>query len=205
MGINMKKIIVFEGLDGAGKSTLLDSFEKTNPEYLKMYSVPDSLAATRKVIDKTEEPLAALHFFGLCNIVRSKEIKNLLAEGKRIVMDRYVFSTLAYQYQMLGEQVMNWFELMFTPPSLILPDLVVFVTARQKVINSRIKLRDAQNAEINKTEWYGDEISKEKGNSLRKSYKLFLEKSGVTWFEFNTSDYSKEEQIISLNKKIQDL
>ena len=97
----MKNFIVFEGLDGAGKSTLLKDFVKTNSHYRSYYSVPDSFTEFRKIIDETNDPLAALHFFGLRNLIRGNEIKENLEKGNQVVMDRYIFTTLAYQYQMI--------------------------------------------------------------------------------------------------------
>ncbi len=199
----MKNFIVFEGLDGAGKSTLLKDFVKTNSQYHSYYSVPDSFIKFREIIDKTEDPLAALHFFGLCNIMRGKEIKESLQKGNQVVMDRYIFTTLAYQYQMIGDEVMKWFDLIKSSENIILPDLVVFVTASPEVIRERIMKRDISNGVSNKTEWYGDEISKNQGISLRKAYVTFLERTGVKWFEFDTSKYSITEQISVLNEKIQ--
>ena len=199
----MKNFIVFEGLDGAGKSTLLKDFVKTNSHYRSYYSVPDSFTEFRKIIDETNDPLAALHFFGLCNLIRGKEIKENLEKGNQVVMDRYIFTTLAYQYQMIGDEVMKWFDLIKSSKNIILPDLVVFVTASSEVIKERIMKRDISNGVLNKTEWYGDEISKNQGISLRKAYIAFLERTGVKWFEFDTSKYSITEQIFVLNEKIQ--
>ena len=199
----MKNFIVFEGLDGAGKSTLLKDFVKTNSHYRSYYSVPDSFKEFRKIIDETNDPLAALHFFGLCNLIRGKEIKENLEKGNQVVMDRYIFTTLAYQYQMIGDEVMKWFDLIKSSKNIILPDLVVFVTASSEVIKERIMKRDISNGVLNKTEWYGDEISKNQGISLRKAYIAFLERTGVKWFEFDTSKYSITEQIFVLNEKIQ--
>ena len=98
---------------------------------------------------------------------------------------------------------MKWFDLIKSSKNIILPDLVVFVTASSEVIKERIMKRDISNGVLNKTEWYGDEISKNQGISLRKAYIAFLERTGVKWFEFDTSKYSITEQIFVLNEKIQ--
>ncbi len=71
--------------------------------------------------------------------------------------------------------------------------MVIFVTARPEIIAQRIQKRDIELDNTGKTEWYGDEISKQKGASLRDAYIKFLDASGVEWVEFDTSDLGIEE------------
>lgn len=198
----MKPFIVFEGLDGAGKSTLLNSFKQIAPDYLSMYSVPDELSQIRKLVDQTQNPLAALHFFGLCNILRSHEISEKIASGQKIVMDRYFFTTLAYQYLMAGDDILKYFEILLNAKQkLFMPDLVIFVTARPEVIYQRIHQRDKDLGITNKTEWYGDEISKTKSMQLQNAYIKFFELANVNYVLFDTSDIALED----MEKKLQEV
>lgn len=189
----MKNFIAIEGLDGAGKSTLLNAFSKVAPHFLQMYSVPDELSAIRKTVDKTTDPLAALHFFGLCNLLRSHEITEQVSKKVSVVMDRYIFSTLAYQYLMIGEDIMKYFDIMMKDKKIIMPDLVIFVIAHPEIILKRIQKRDKKLENTRKTEWYGDEISKNKGQELKNAYMKFFEMSKVNFIEFDTSDIKENE------------
>lgn len=198
----MKTFIVFEGLDGAGKSTLLQEFKQIAPSYLQMYSVPDEVAETRKLVDKTKNPLAALHFFGLCNLLRSHEISEKIQNGQKIVMDRYFFTTLAYQYLMAGDDILKYFEIVLnSKQKIIMPDLVIFVTARPEIIYQRITLRDKQLGITNKIEWYGDEISKTKSIQLQNAYIKFFELANVNYVLFDTSDIPLD----NMGKKLQEI
>jgi deoxyguanosine kinase len=198
----MKPFIVFEGLDGAGKSTLLDKFKQLNPAYLQLYSVPDELSEIRKQVDKTHNPLAALHFFGLCNLLRSHEISEKIAGGHKVVMDRYFFTTLAYQYLMAGEDILKYFEILLnSKKKILMPDLVIFVTARPEIISQRINQRDKDLGVKNKVEWYGDEISKKKSVQLQEAYMKFFEMSGVNYKLFDTSDIPME----AMGQKLQEI
>lgn len=197
----MRPFIVFEGLDGAGKSTLLQCFQQIAPDYLSMYSVPDELSEIRKWVDKTKNPLAALHLFGLGNILRSHEIAEKIASGKKVVMDRYFFTTLAYQYLMAGEDILKYFEILLNAKQkLFMPDLVIFVTARPEVIYQRITQRDKELGLTNKTEWYGDEISKNKSLQLQNAYIKFFELANVNYKLFDTSDIRLEDMGLKLKE-----
>jgi dTMP kinase len=198
----MKPFIVFEGLDGAGKSTLLENFKQVQPAYLQLYSVPDELAEIRKIVDKTHNPTAALHFFGLCNLLRSHEISKELEKGNKVVMDRYFFTTLAYQYLMVGEDIMKYFEIILNSKhQMIMPDLVIFATARPEIIYQRINQRDINLGISNKTEWYGDEISKMKSLQLQEAYIKFFEMAKVNYKIFDTSDIPIEK----MGQKLQEI
>ncbi|MCS6795212.1 MAG: deoxynucleoside kinase [Raineya sp.] len=198
----MKSFIVFEGLDGAGKSTLLSEFKQLYPEYLQLYSVPDELSDIRKKVDKTHNPLAALHFFGLCNLLRSHEISEKISAGQKVVMDRYFFTTLAYQYLMLGDNILKYFEIILnSKQKILMPDLVIFVTARPEIISQRINQRDKDLGTTNKIEWYGDEISKKKSLQLQDAYIKFFEMFGVNYKIFDTSDVPLE----TMGQKLQEI
>jgi deoxyguanosine kinase len=197
----MKPFIVIEGLDGAGKSTLLEIFKKLHPDYIQMYSVPDELSEIRKKVDKTHNSLAALHFFGLCNLLRSHEISERITKGQKVVMDRYFFSTFAYQYLMVGDDILKYFEIVMNSKNkFLLPDLLIFVTAQPEIIRERINQRDKNLKVKDKTEWYGDEISKNNSLQLKEAYIKFFEMSKVNYKLFDTSNIPLEKMGEELQK-----
>lgn len=99
------KLIVFEGIDGTGKSTqvqrlaaaleaagheVVTSFEPTNGEY--------GQALRRSMVEGRLAPEAELELF---HNDRRDHVETLirpsLVAGKHVLLDRYYFSTIAYQ------------------------------------------------------------------------------------------------------------
>lgn len=93
-------IIVFEGIDGSGKETqikkLLSSFDAGVMRY------PDIKGPYGKILSSILEgkikttPLAQFLAFAADISKDSKRI-NSLAKSKTVVLDRYIYSTIAYQ------------------------------------------------------------------------------------------------------------
>ncbi|MEM2974674.1 MAG: dTMP kinase, partial [Candidatus Micrarchaeia archaeon] len=99
-------LIVFEGLDGAGKRThvsLLAKYLRKKKRKVVIYNYPDRKGPYYKVIqdflqEKIElTPTTQLLTF-LADIAKdqSKIFKDI-SDGKIVLVDRYVFSTIAYQ------------------------------------------------------------------------------------------------------------
>jgi dTMP kinase len=98
--------IVFEGIDGGGKSTQI----KMLTEYIKDkgYDVEFHFEPTEGVIgkilwtymkskDRSFSPETEALLFAADRIEHSKNIKKALQEGKVVISDRYIHSSLAYQ------------------------------------------------------------------------------------------------------------
>lgn len=100
------KFIVFEGVDGSGKSTqirlLADWLESENievvktfePGHIREFQVRDILLNSEKSLD----PIAELFLF-LAD--RAQHVTSViipaLEQGKYVLCDRYIYSTIAYQ------------------------------------------------------------------------------------------------------------
>lgn len=99
-------IIVFEGIDGAGKQTqsrlLSESLSAMNVKTL-LLSYPDYSSAYGKMIDSylhgAHKPAVRELFFlyAIDQVKDELRIKEALNEGKVVIMDRYLYSTVAYQ------------------------------------------------------------------------------------------------------------
>ena len=91
----LANFVVVEGLDGVGKTTLA-KFLQDKLGYIYMYSIP------QKFIDLRHELLASVNaqakfLFYLSGILAMQdELREHLRQGNRVVMDRYVYTTLAY-------------------------------------------------------------------------------------------------------------
>ncbi|MGR4990316.1 dTMP kinase [Vibrio rotiferianus] len=175
----MKKFIVYEGLDACGKTTLSTLYAEERNSVVHSAVVNEALSL-RKVIDSNQSKESALLFFMLNNFLKSKEIEEALVSGD-VILDRYIFSTLAYQTIMLGEgKVKKIFDALEIVNNILLPELIVFVKADAETINSRIETRGG------KTQWYGDEVTQK--NCVETAYKRVFEWFDIPVVEIDTSN-----------------
>ena len=100
------KLIVLEGIDGAGKSTLAKALiahlEKTGRK-ARTLIYPDRSYIYGKIIDdflhsKISLSVEEQFLLYLTDMVKDKiKIANAIADGEIMILDRYFFSTIAYQ------------------------------------------------------------------------------------------------------------
>ena len=143
----MMKLLVIEGVDGAGKSTqiklLKDFFSKKGYkcEYLHFPRtetpyfgelITRFLRCEFGSLNDVDQYLIAMLYAGDRKDA-SMMINNWLSEGKIVLLDRYVYSNIAYQCGKLNEipaqnKLMNWIlSLEFTHFAIPKPDLNVFL------------------------------------------------------------------------------
>jgi len=114
------------------------------------------------------------------NFLTSHEVSGALESGD-VILDRYIFSTLAYQTIMLGENIVKCiFDTLNIAEKLLLPELVVFVKADAETIKSRIKARGGDG------QWYGDEITQ--NNCVETAYKKIFKWFNIPLVEIDTSE-----------------
>lgn len=136
----MNRFIVFEGLDACGKTTLSSLYAKEENVVVHSAIVEEALEL-RKIIDSFESKESAFLFFLLNNFLRSHIVSGAI-KSQDVVVDRYIFSTLAYQTIMLGEKlVKNIFDTLNISQNILLPEVIIFVKADAETINSRIGAR----------------------------------------------------------------
>lgn len=92
MGMNMGKLIVFEGVDGAGKTETGRLLEK---DYGFKYCAtpPNGYKPIRAYMNETASPISRFLYYMAGNIDASSEMRELL-KADNVICDRYVFSTL---------------------------------------------------------------------------------------------------------------
>ena len=109
----LKNFIVFEGIDGAGTSTQIKKLVERGGENFVATAEPTSgetgrflrrmLGGDFQVDEKTNAYLFAAdrceHIFGKYGV------KELCDKGKKVVSDRYFFSSMAYQSVSCGEEL----------------------------------------------------------------------------------------------------
>ena len=175
----MNKFIVFEGLDACGKTILSSLYAKERNSDVHSAVVSEA-QELRKVIDSSHSKESALLFFLLNNFLKSNEVSNAL-ESRDVILDRYIFSTLAYQSIMLGENVVKQlFDTLNITQKIRLPDVIVFVKADAETINSRIESRGGI------VQWYGDEITQ--NNCVETAYKKIFQWFDIPVIEIDTSE-----------------
>ena len=175
----MNKFIVYEGLDACGKTTLGSLYAKERNSVVCSAVVAESLEL-RKVIDSYESKESALLFFLMNNFLKSHEVSGALESGD-VILDRYIFSTLAYQTIMLGENIVKCiFDTLNIAEKILLPEVIVFVKADAETIKNRINTRGGDG------QWYGDEITQ--NNCVETAYKKIFKWFDIPIVEIDTSE-----------------
>lgn len=135
---NKINFIAIEGLDGSGKSTISKSIaKKTESIYLTTPSEVDK--EERELYDsKGFSCLDRFLFYANCTVKTADQINELIKSKKRVVLDRYFYSTLAYHLPFckdINDEHINIFD------NIIRPDLIIYVTADYEITVNRINQR----------------------------------------------------------------
>lgn len=128
----LKNFIVFEGIDGAGTSTQIQLLQQKNEcsDFIFTAEPTDSptgkflrqmLKGDVKLNEKTSAFLFAAdraeHLWG--NSSKSCGIQNYTEQGKIVISDRYIFSSLAYQKTTCGKELPSTLNSFFPLPEIL--------------------------------------------------------------------------------------
>ena len=98
------KLVCLEGIDGSGKETQLKLILKMfRGKRVSVYKYPDVNSAFGKIIDgflkkKLELDALSQFFIYMLDIAKDQgEIGKKLEDGEIVILNRYVYSTIAYQ------------------------------------------------------------------------------------------------------------
>ena len=141
----LKNFIVFEGIDGAGTSTQIKKICEKNPQNFFQTAEPTSLETGKflrrmlggefSVDEKTNSFLFAAdraeHLYGKNGII--EQINN----GKTVISDRYLFSSLAYQSISCGEELPKLLNSTFP-----LPEILFFFEIDPEISLKRVDSRN---------------------------------------------------------------
>lgn len=125
------RLILIEGLDRSGKSTQADIL--TSKLNGKLFKFPDRSTPVGKLINEYlvnsdfNLPDEAAHLLFSANRWElAQDIANTLELGTHVVMDRYIYSGIAYS---LAKSGLNDFDWLYSPDKgLPKPDLTMFLT-----------------------------------------------------------------------------
>lgn len=141
----LKNFIVFEGIDGAGTSTQIKKICEKNPQIFFQTAEPTSLETGKflrrmlggefSVDEKTNSFLFAAdraeHIYGKNGIIEQ------LNNGKTVISDRYLFSSLAYQSISCGEELPKLLNSTFP-----LPEILFFFEIDPEISLKRVDSRN---------------------------------------------------------------
>lgn len=152
-------LIVLEGLDGAGKSTqvkLLKEYIQSKGKRLEYLHFPrfdapvygDLIAKFLRgdfgAIDQVHPQLVAL-LFAEDRRDASKQIREWLDDGRCVLLDRYVYSNIAYQCSKIKDkerarELRNWiFELEYNIYKIPRPDVNLFLDVPISFVDKKLK------------------------------------------------------------------
>ena len=160
--------ITFEGNDGSGKSSVIEAIktELINQGYDVIYSREPGGS---KIAEKIREVILDIDNLGMDDKTESllyaasrrehvtKVIKPALEEGKIILCDRYLDSSLAYQGYARGIGIDEVYNMNLFATEGLLPDLTLLVCVRPEVGLNRIKTNNRgtlDRLEIEKMEFH---------------------------------------------------
>ena len=151
-------LVVLEGLDGAGKSTQVAALKKYlekrtgSLEYIHFprYEAPVYGDLISRFLrgefgsNETVHPQLVALLFAEDRHGAAPQIRKALADGKTVLLDRFVYSNIAYQCAKLPEgpereRLRNWiFETEFGPFGLPRPDLNLFLDVPISFVEERL-------------------------------------------------------------------
>jgi dTMP kinase len=136
------KLICLEGIDGAGKETQLKLILKSlKGKRVSVYKYPDAKSTFGKIIQnflnkKLELSPLSQFFIYMLDIAKDQgEIERKLRGGEIVVLNRYVYSTIAYQCSK-GVPFEKGVEMVETM-NFVKPDLVVLLDILPEVSMER--------------------------------------------------------------------
>lgn len=194
------RFISFEGIDGSGKTTqitnVIKHLKKKNKKFIRLREPGGSKNSEiiRKIILKKSNKFDKYTDLLLYVAARNENIKNIISKNykkKIILIDRYIYSTIAYQCYGMGinknfVKVINDYIVKEYKPTHIFLHLV-----NEKNLKTRLKNRLNNNRyDYFKSKFY---------NKVQKGFlKLLKNKKNVTIVDSNKS--LKENKTIVINK-----
>jgi len=135
-------LVVIEGCDGCGKGTQIELLRTSFPDCAVFKYPTSSFSMLNDYLDKKVElDPKSLFLLFLSDIANEqKRVKAALDEGKLVILDRYVFSTIAYELDGIsyaqGKKIVE-------SVGFIRPDKVVLLDVPSDVSQQRKRLQKA--------------------------------------------------------------
>jgi len=181
------KFIVFEGIDGSGKSTqaklLANRLLKTKVSHILKKEPGDTIIGEkiRKLLsdDSDMSPLTELFLFSAARKeLVDKEIIPALENETLVILDRYIYSTIAYQGYGRNIDFGYIHHLNKIATSDLKPDIVFLLDMNPEISSSRIDSKKLDRIESESIEFY---------TQVRNGYLEIAEANPKTWLIVDAS------------------
>ncbi len=182
------KLIVFEGIDGCGKETQIRLLKESMEFSVYKYPTDNFEMINDYLERKISLDPKSLFLFFLADIAEEQKlIEDDLKKGKTVILDRYVFSTVAYEHGAIGyENAKKIIENI----GLLRPDRVILMDISPSVSQERKK----RQKELDRYEENAKYLEGVRNNFLKLYGDRFLAKE---WFKIDAS-----KDISSINKEL---
>ena len=181
-----KKFISLEGVNGTGKTSICDIF-KNKPNFISLKSPPPPFDKIKQKVLDNISPNSRLFYFLASNIEISNIIKNNI-DNYNVILDRYLFSTLAYHMSLEKIHIRNLEDIIiFIKKYLMFPDVIVFLKVNRKEQLKRCKYKN--DYELQKKIYLNDKFQ----ISLLNNYKLLFEHFSCNVITIDTSSKTIKE------------
>lgn len=147
------KFIIAEGMDFAGKTLALSKLKE-------LYGSDDNVVFTREpggldnavaedirelIFKNNMDPITEAYLFASSRAEHTKKIKDLLDQGKTVICDRFLYSSLYYQGVMKGIGHKKVFNLNKEALNGVEPNIIFFFTVSEEEKKRRMQLRNEVN------------------------------------------------------------
>lgn len=139
MNSTLPKLVVIEGVDAVGKTTIARMLEDAFG-YMYLYTPQAPFSVIRNLMEEMED-INTRFFYYLASVIGVQpQLKSMLSAGKKVVIDRYVHSTIA-MHTVLGAKVQA---VVMRELPIEWPDAGILLTAQANVRINRMASRAKQ-------------------------------------------------------------
>ncbi len=178
MNSTLPKLVVIEGVDAVGKTTIARMLEDTFG-YTYLYTPQAPFSVIRSLVEEMED-INTRFFYYLASVIGVQpQLKSMLSSGKKVVIDRYIYSTIA-MHTVLGARVQA---VVMRELPIVWPNAGILLTAQANVRINRMESRAKQPTHDKKIERFIKEA-----DEAEAIYRSFNELSPI-----DTTDLSIEQ------------
>ena len=134
-------LVTVDGLDGTGKSSLIKAFAKS-AGLTCLSSINSNENAHILTLTKMGKSAKDIHLYALSCLKRScTEAEMLMGQGKDVIFDRSVFSSLAYYYAIAKDNKEKIAFPNYSTYGFIEPDIAIILDLAENIREERISKR----------------------------------------------------------------
>lgn len=186
--------VLFEGANCTGKTTLAKRIA-TILDWNYFYSVPDELIPSQEILSKYGSSEDRFRFYSVCNSLRLLDYQEINCNSG-IIVDRYIFSTVAYHSLSLGKSLDDYFYEVIHRSEFRKPSLIIYLTASPDAIRNRIMNRETYSVER-------DQILSLQQKKLKENYERLFSCLEVPVLSYDTSIEDVDTVVRKLSEEIQ--